>query len=76
MKNTRTLWAAAAAIAGVVAFASPAQAVPPQAVSGSFGGPMQGGLAISGSFLVVLAWMAWVGRSVPDMCSLSATRHL
>ena len=31
MKRTRTLLAAAAAIAGLVAFAGPAQAVPPQA---------------------------------------------
>jgi hypothetical protein len=36
MKKTRTLLAAAAAIAGVVAFAGPAQAVPPQAVPFSF----------------------------------------
>lgn len=33
MKKTRTLLAAAAAIAGLVAFAGPAQAVPPRAVA-------------------------------------------
>jgi hypothetical protein len=33
MKKTRTFLAAAAAIAGLVAFASPAQAVPPQALA-------------------------------------------